>query len=112
VRPEAHFYQIDASRQVTAPHFQVVDALLARTRNPVAVSSNGAGYDAIALMAGKFRFTSVRHHPKLKVGSQDGPEPNRKVGQTASDATGNNTPDRWHLLVRARRGREGYDPTP
>jgi D-3-phosphoglycerate dehydrogenase len=44
---QAHVYQIGASRQVIAPHFQVTDALLARTPNLVAVSSNGAGYDTV-----------------------------------------------------------------
>jgi D-3-phosphoglycerate dehydrogenase len=43
----AHVYQIGASRQVIAPHFQVTDALLARLPNLVAVSSNGAGYDTV-----------------------------------------------------------------
>ena len=41
----AHVYQIGASRQVIAPHFQVSAALLRRMPNLVAVSSNGAGYD-------------------------------------------------------------------
>ena len=40
-------YQIGASRQVIAPHFQVADALLERMPNLVAVSSNGAGYDTV-----------------------------------------------------------------
>jgi D-3-phosphoglycerate dehydrogenase len=44
---QAHVYQIGASRQVIAPHFQVTDALLARTPNLIAVSSNGAGYDTV-----------------------------------------------------------------
>ncbi|MGE0419010.1 MAG: NAD(P)-dependent oxidoreductase, partial [Acetobacteraceae bacterium] len=44
---QAHVYQIGASRQVIAPHFQVTDSLLARTPNLIAVSSNGAGYDTI-----------------------------------------------------------------
>jgi D-3-phosphoglycerate dehydrogenase len=44
---QAHVYQIGASRQVIAPHFQVTPALLARTPNLVAVSSNGAGYDTV-----------------------------------------------------------------
>ena len=44
---QAHVYQIGASRQVIAPHFQVTDTLLTRTPNLVAVSSNGAGYDTI-----------------------------------------------------------------
>ena len=44
---QAHVYQIGASRQVIAPHFQVTDALLAKTPNLVAVSSNGAGYDTV-----------------------------------------------------------------
>lgn len=43
----AHVYQIGASRQVIAPHFQVGPALLERTPNLVAVSSNGAGYDTV-----------------------------------------------------------------
>lgn len=47
----AHVYQIGASRQVIAPHFQVGDALLARMPNLVAVSSNGAGYDTIDVEA-------------------------------------------------------------
>ena len=44
---QAHVYQIGASRQVIAPHFQVADALLERMPNLVAVSSNGAGYDTV-----------------------------------------------------------------
>lgn len=44
---QAHVYQIGASRQVIAPHFQVTDTLLAKTPNLVAVSSNGAGYDTV-----------------------------------------------------------------
>ena len=44
---QAHAYQIGASRQVIGKHLQVTDALLARTPNLVAVSSNGAGYDTI-----------------------------------------------------------------
>jgi len=44
---QAHVYQIGASRQVIAPHFQVTGALLGRTPNLVAVSSNGAGYDTV-----------------------------------------------------------------
>jgi D-3-phosphoglycerate dehydrogenase len=44
---QAHVYQIGASRQVIAPHFQVADALLERTPNLVAGSSNGAGYDTV-----------------------------------------------------------------
>jgi len=43
----AHVYQIGASRQVIAPHFQVGPALLQRLPNLVAVSSNGAGYDTV-----------------------------------------------------------------
>ncbi|HUB10826.1 MAG TPA: hydroxyacid dehydrogenase [Acetobacteraceae bacterium] len=43
----AHVYQIGASRQVIAPHFQVGAALLRRLPNLVAVSSNGAGYDTV-----------------------------------------------------------------
>ena len=43
----AHVYQIGASRQVIAPHFQVSTALLQRLPNLVAVSSNGAGYDTV-----------------------------------------------------------------
>ena len=43
----AHVYQIGASRQIIAPHFQVNAALLARTPNLIAASSNGAGYDTI-----------------------------------------------------------------
>ena len=39
---QAHAYQIGASRQVIGKHLQVTDALLARTPNLVAVSSNGA----------------------------------------------------------------------
>jgi len=42
---QAHVYQIGASRQIIAPHFQVNAALLARTPNLIAASSNGAGYD-------------------------------------------------------------------
>jgi D-3-phosphoglycerate dehydrogenase / 2-oxoglutarate reductase len=44
---QAHVYQIGASRQVIAPHFQVHAELLRRTPNLVAVSSNGAGYDTV-----------------------------------------------------------------
>src|SRR5579872_111808 len=44
---QAHAYQIGASRQVIGKHLQVTDALLAKTPNLVAVSSNGAGYDTI-----------------------------------------------------------------
>src|SRR5579863_7645060 len=44
---QAHLYQIGASRQIIAPRFQVNEALLARTPNLVAASSNGAGYDTI-----------------------------------------------------------------
>jgi D-3-phosphoglycerate dehydrogenase len=44
---QAHAYQIGASRQVIGRHLQVTDALLAKTPNLVAVSSNGAGYDTI-----------------------------------------------------------------
>lgn len=44
---QAHIYQIGASRQIIAPHFQVTAALLARTPNLLAASSNGAGYDTI-----------------------------------------------------------------
>jgi D-3-phosphoglycerate dehydrogenase len=47
VLAEAHVYQIGASRQIIAPHFQVNTALLARTPNLIAASSNGAGYDTI-----------------------------------------------------------------
>jgi D-3-phosphoglycerate dehydrogenase / 2-oxoglutarate reductase len=43
----AHVYQIGASRQVIAPHFQVGATLLQRMPNLVAVSSNGAGYDTV-----------------------------------------------------------------
>src|SRR5580698_9429686 len=44
---QSHVYQIGASRQIIAPHFQVNAALLARTPNLIAASSNGAGYDTI-----------------------------------------------------------------
>jgi len=44
---QAHVYQIGASRQVIAPHFQVHPDLLRRTPNLIAVSSNGAGYDTV-----------------------------------------------------------------
>ncbi|MEJ0018271.1 MAG: hypothetical protein WDN25_17260 [Acetobacteraceae bacterium] len=47
VLTQAHAYQIGASRQVIGKHLQVTDALLAKTPNLVAVSSNGAGYDTI-----------------------------------------------------------------
>ena len=47
VLSQAHAYQIGASRQVIGKHLQVTDALLAKTPNLVAVSSNGAGYDTI-----------------------------------------------------------------
>lgn len=43
----AHVYQIGASRQVIALHFQVTPTLLARMPNLIAVSSNGAGYDTV-----------------------------------------------------------------
>lgn len=43
----AHVYQIGASRQVIAPHFHASPALLGRTPNVVAISSNGAGYDTV-----------------------------------------------------------------
>lgn len=43
----AHVYQIGASRQVIAPHFQVTEVLLDRLPNLVAASSNGAGYDTV-----------------------------------------------------------------
>jgi D-3-phosphoglycerate dehydrogenase / 2-oxoglutarate reductase len=43
----AHVYQIGASRQVIAPHFQVTDGLLDRVPNLIAASSNGAGYDTV-----------------------------------------------------------------
>ncbi len=43
----AHVYQIGASRQALAPHFHVSGALLAKTPNLIAASSNGAGYDTI-----------------------------------------------------------------
>src|SRR5882757_1256433 len=46
VLTQAHVYQIGASRQIIAPHFQVNAALLGRTPNLIA-SSNGAGYDTI-----------------------------------------------------------------
>jgi D-3-phosphoglycerate dehydrogenase / 2-oxoglutarate reductase len=44
---QAHIFQIGASRQIIAPHFQVNASLLARTPNLIAASSNGAGYDTI-----------------------------------------------------------------
>jgi D-3-phosphoglycerate dehydrogenase / 2-oxoglutarate reductase len=44
---QGHVYQIGASRQIIAPHFQVNAVLLARTPNLIAASSNGAGYDTI-----------------------------------------------------------------
>jgi D-3-phosphoglycerate dehydrogenase len=47
----AHVYQIGASRQVIAPHFQVGAELLACMPNLVAVSSNGAGYDTVDVEA-------------------------------------------------------------
>lgn len=47
----AHVYQIGASRQVIAPHFQVTPALLERMPNLIAVSSNGAGYDTVDVEA-------------------------------------------------------------
>jgi D-3-phosphoglycerate dehydrogenase len=47
VLSQAHVYQIGASRQIIAPHFQVNAALLGRTPNLIAASSNGAGYDTI-----------------------------------------------------------------
>jgi D-3-phosphoglycerate dehydrogenase len=51
VLTQAHVYQIGASRQIIAPHFQVNAALLARTPNLLAASSNGAGYDTIEVDA-------------------------------------------------------------
>ena len=47
VLSQAHVYQIGASRQVIGQHLQVHDALLDRTPNLIAVSSNGAGYDTV-----------------------------------------------------------------
>src|SRR5580692_13066354 len=47
VLSQAHAYQIGASRQVIGKHLQVTDALLAKTPNLIAVSSNGAGYDTV-----------------------------------------------------------------
>src|ERR1700690_2853561 len=47
VLAQGHVYQIGASRQIIAPHFQVNAALLARTPNLIAAASNGAGYDTI-----------------------------------------------------------------
>jgi len=44
---QAHVYQIGASRQIIAPHFQVGTDFLVRTPNLIAASSNGAGYDTI-----------------------------------------------------------------
>ena len=43
----AHVFQAGASRQVIAPHYHVTPALLDRTPNLIAVSSNGAGYDPV-----------------------------------------------------------------
>jgi D-3-phosphoglycerate dehydrogenase len=43
----AHVFQIGASRQAIAPQFHVSAALLAKTPNLIAASSNGAGYDPI-----------------------------------------------------------------
>jgi D-3-phosphoglycerate dehydrogenase len=47
VLTQAHVYQIGASRQIISPPLQVSTALLARTPNLIAASSNGAGYDTI-----------------------------------------------------------------
>ena len=47
VLAQGHVYQIGASRQIIAPKLQVNAALLARTPNLIAASSNGAGYDTI-----------------------------------------------------------------
>src|ERR1700733_2915612 len=47
VLTQAHVYQTGGSRQISAPHFQVNAALLVRTPNLIAASSNGAGYDTI-----------------------------------------------------------------
>jgi D-3-phosphoglycerate dehydrogenase len=47
VLTQAHVYQIGASRQIIAPHFQVNATLLTRMPNLIAASSNGAGYDTI-----------------------------------------------------------------
>ena len=55
---QAHAYQIGASRQVIGKHLQVTDALLAKTPNLVAVSSNGAGYDTIESMPARGRASS------------------------------------------------------
>jgi D-3-phosphoglycerate dehydrogenase len=46
-RAVAHVYQIGAPRQIISPPLQVNTALLARTPNLIAASSNGAGYDTI-----------------------------------------------------------------
>jgi D-3-phosphoglycerate dehydrogenase len=43
----AHVYQAGASRQVLAQRYHVTSALLDRTPNLIAVSSNGAGYDPV-----------------------------------------------------------------
>ena len=43
----AHIFQIGASRQALVPHFHVSAALLDKTPNLIAASSNGAGYDTI-----------------------------------------------------------------
>ena len=47
VLAQGHIYQIGASRQIIAPNLQVDAALLSRTPNLIAASSNGAGYDTI-----------------------------------------------------------------
>jgi D-3-phosphoglycerate dehydrogenase len=52
VLAQAHVYQIGASRQIIAPHFQVGADLLARTPNLIAASSNGAGYDRCRCLHG------------------------------------------------------------
>jgi D-3-phosphoglycerate dehydrogenase len=56
---QAHVYQIGASRQIIGQHLQVHDALLDRTPNLVAVSSNGAGYDTVDVDACTARGIAV-----------------------------------------------------
>ena len=56
---QAHVYQIGASRQIIGQPLQVHDALLDRTPNLVAVSSNGAGYDTVDVDACTARGIAV-----------------------------------------------------
>ncbi len=48
---QAHAYQIGATRDELAPQYQGTSALVARTPNLLAISSNGAGYDTVDVPA-------------------------------------------------------------